>query len=249
MGDFLDFRRINIGHFFLPGHHGKVPVLENNRIHAWSAKYSDLDAYYENLLSQLSRDEREKTSRFRKPEDARRFVIRHGILRLVLSDYTHFEPSMLPLVISERGKPSMDPSGDFSELSFSLSHTGEFFVIGITKKYDIGIDTIKMDNHYPFQDIGDYLFTAGERRLIVGAEPNQRYRLFTRIWALKEALLKATGGSVQMMSDTDVSKILQDSRVHDIYSIPCLETPCRFFIHECDWGHGYHGAIAVNLGK
>ncbi len=249
IGDLLDFRTISIGQFFLPEPRGKVPVLENDRVHVWSAEYSDLDACYESLSAQISPFEREKFSGFRKPGDARRFVIRHGILRLVLSDYTHFEPSLLPLVISETGKPGMDPESDFSELSFSLSHTEDFFVIGITKKCDIGIDIIKMDNHYPFQDTADYLFTAGEKRLITGAGTDQRYRLFIRIWALKEALLKATGGSVRMMNETDISELIQESYGEGVYSIPCHDVPYRFFIHECDWGHDHHCAIAVNLDK
>jgi 4'-phosphopantetheinyl transferase len=249
IGALLDFRTISTGQFFLPEFHGKVPVLENDRVHAWSAKYSDLDAYYENLSAQISRDEREKASRFKKPGDARRFVIRHGILRLVLSDYTHSQPSLIPLVISETGKPGMDPGGDFSELSFSLSHTEDFFVIGITKKYDIGIDIIKMDNQYPFLDTADYLFTEGEKALIEGAEANQQYRYFFRIWAMKEALLKATGGTVQMMYDMDVSKVIHDSLVHDFYTLDYQDRTGRFFIHECDWDHRHHGAFAVNVGK
>jgi 4'-phosphopantetheinyl transferase len=246
--DSLNFRAISIGQKFLPEHPLHTPEIESDIIHIWSAEFSDLDAYYENLFALTSRDEREKSYTFRKAEDARRFVIRHGILRLLLSYYTLCEPVLLPLVISEHGKPGMDTEGKFFELSFSLSHTAEVFIIGITKKLDIGIDIVKTNPRTPFSEIERYLFTPGERRWIERTILEQRSLQFFRIWSLKEALLKATGSDVTMTKEADVSGIITDTFLNGFYTIHLGKTDIRFFIHECSCDHGHHCTIAVNLG-
>jgi phosphopantetheinyl transferase len=91
-----------------------------------------------------------------------------------------------------------------------------------------------------------YLFSPQEREIV---EENGMPRImFYRIWALKEALLKVVGGTVQMMSDIDVSGVINDSLVHDYYSLSCHDAPYWFFIQECGCGHEHHCAVVVNLG-
>lgn len=243
--DSLNFRAISIGQKFLPEHPLLIPEIESDIIHIWSAEFSDLEVYYENLFALTSKDEREKSCTFRKAEDARRFVIRHGILRLLLSYYTRCEPVLLPLAISEHGKPWMNTEGKFFELSFSLSHTAEVFVIGITKKFDIGIDIVTINPRTPFSEIEQYLFTPGERKWIEQTILEQRTLRFFRIWSLKEALLKATGSEVTMMNEADVSGIISDTFMNGFYTLHLGKTDIRFFIYEFDCDSRHHCVLAI----
>jgi 4'-phosphopantetheinyl transferase len=218
-------------------------------IHIWSARYIDLDPCYHALSPLLTRSERETADTFRQPSDARCSELRYGLLRIILGEFTGFEPGELVIIKSETGKPSLVLPLGYPVVSFSTSHTKEMVAIGITKNNNIGIDIVKMDRRYPFQDTAEYLFSDEEKALIEGTEPNQRYMQFFRIWALKEALLKATGGTVQMMSDLDVSGVIHNSFVHDFCSITCQDVQCQFFIHEFGCGPEHHCAIAVNLAK
>jgi phosphopantetheine--protein transferase-like protein len=245
--DVLEIHTLMIGKQYFPESAVDTSVPEKDIIHIWSATYTDLAVHYDMLLLQLSRNEQEKASSFKKPDDARCFVIRQGCLRLILEYYTGCEPAMIPLVTSKNGKPGMDLKSNFSELSFSLSHTGEMFVIGIRKKYGIGIDIVKMDCLYPFRDAAAYLFNEQEKALVSGSEPAQQYKQFFRIWALKEAILKATGGSALMMKDTDVSGAINNQVVQDFFEIRCQKKPRRFFIQEYGCGIGHHCVIAVNM--
>jgi 4'-phosphopantetheinyl transferase len=223
--------------------------IQYGSIQIWFARYIDLDPYYHALSQLLTRSERETADTFRQTSDARCTELRYGLLRIILEEFTGFEPGELVIIKSENGKPSLALPRGYPVVSFSTSNTKEMVAIGITKNNNIGIDIVKMDRRYPFQDTAEYLFTDEEKALIAGTEPNQRYRQFFRIWALKEALLKATGGTVQMMSDMDVSGVIKNSFVHDFCSITYQDTQCQFFIHECGCDHGHHCAIAVNLGK
>ena len=218
-------------------------------IHIWSARYIDLDSCYPALSPLLTKSERETADTFREPADARCSELRYGLLRIILGEFTGFEPRELVIIKSENGKPSLVLPRGYPVVSFSTSHTKERVAIGIIKNNNIGIDIVKMDRRYPFQDTAEYLFSDKEKALIEGTEPNQQYRQFFRIWALKEALLKASGGTVQMMSDLDVSGVIHNSFVHDFCSITCQDVQCQFFIHEFGCGPEHHCAIAVNLAK
>ena len=74
--------------------------------------------------------------------------------------------------------------------------------IGFTRQWDIGIDLIKPDPQYPFREVMNSFFSPQEHEIV--EESGMPHIMFYRIWALKRALLKAVGGTVQMMSNTDV---------------------------------------------
>ena len=101
-----------------------------------------------------------------------------------------------------RGKPGLDPHSDFHDLSFSLSHADQVVSVGIVRNHSIGIDLVKTDPGYPFNDITEYLFTPTEKECIERIAPERRYLLFFGIWALKEAVVKATGDGVRLMNGT-----------------------------------------------
>ena len=41
--------------------------------------------------------------------------------------------------------------------------------------------------------------------------PDLRYLMFFRIWALKEAIVKATGDGIRLMNSTDVMSAIEDT--------------------------------------
>jgi phosphopantetheinyl transferase len=58
-----------------------------------------------------------------------------------------------------------------------------------------------------------------EKEFIRGTGPGQRYQVFFRIWVLREAIIKATGNGIRMMSTSDVISILE---VSCPYGLPTL---------------------------
>jgi phosphopantetheinyl transferase (holo-ACP synthase) len=224
---------------------GIAHELEDGAVHIWSADYGDLHQGYDTLSLVISRDEQKKASKFKKPGDARRWILRHGYLRLVLSSYVGSDPVLLPLVTGNYGKPSLDPKSEVPQISFSLSHTQEMVVLAISKKYDIGIDIVKPDNRYPFQGTTAYLFNTEERAVITKKQPDLQYRQFFRVWALKEALLKASGNDVRMMREADISGIMTDTLLNGIYTVNLGVKDQKCFIRESGCGADHHCALAA----
>jgi 4'-phosphopantetheinyl transferase len=223
------------------------PVLENDSLHIWSVRYSDLRSDFSFVSEFLSKRERDKSSRFSDPADSRRYVLRHGMMRYILGEYTGSEPELLPLVEDMNGKPGLDPKSEFREFSFSLSHTNQIVSLGVMKNYRIGIDIVKTDPGYPIYEICDYLFTSAEKEFMRGIEPAQRNQMFFRIWALKEAIVKATGEGIRMMHKTDVTPVVGSTGNASLYMLIINGIPQDFFIFPFSPYQEYIGAAAICL--
>jgi 4'-phosphopantetheinyl transferase len=225
-----------------------LPELEKNSIHVWSARYEDLEPLFRILSDIISPEEQETASTFRKSANAKKYVIRRGIVRSILAQYTRHTPEKIVFITGENGKPELFPDTDSVELSFNLSHSSERVLIGVTKKRRIGVDIVQMDPSYRFQDTAEYLMTPAEKVFLERTEPAQRYQVFFRIWAAKEAIIKATGGTLTQMGTTDLSEIIEDILYSPDYSMHCLDTHPPFFLWQFMDGSGHLGAIAVDTG-
>lgn len=245
--DSLDFRAVGIGQGDTIQESGCTPFLQKNTIHIWSARYVDLDRHYQVLSSVITPKEHKKAFTFRKSADTRRYILRHGMVRTILSNYTHHEPELLRLLTNKNGKPELDPQCGYSDVSFNLSHTSDMVLIGVARMHRIGVDVVKMDPHYPYDTIAGYMFTPAEKAFMQSTEPDLRCQIFFRIWALKEALLKATGGTVMMMKDTDVSEIMQETFPSCCCAMKPQNIRSGFFIYRFDSGHRHHSVIAAGV--
>ena len=136
----------------------------------------------------LSVPEREKASRFRFDADARRFVLGRLAIRRLLAEIGGLAPRSLQIAIDELGKPTCP---QLPALSFNLSHSGDFVLIGLSPQQPIGVDVEAHVTPFP-ADIAP-LLGQQEDELIARAPAEQAARLFYTFWTVKEAALKALG--------------------------------------------------------
>jgi 4'-phosphopantetheinyl transferase len=226
-------------------HAERIPDLENNTIHVWTARFSDLDHFYRIFSNFLSRTEQKKASTFRKPADARRYILRHGMVRFILGNYILSSPARVPLVTGRNGKPELDLQPPDQKITFNVSHTDEMVSIGVMKKIEIGIDIVKIDPRCPIQEIAEYLFCPHEIRYLEGTRPDLRRNIFFTIWAMKEAVIKATGEGLQIIQDTDVMNRVLNPRPELYRSDKTSTIPKDFVIFPFIPAAGYRGAVAV----
>jgi 4'-phosphopantetheinyl transferase len=115
------------------------------------------------------------------------------------------------------------------------------------KKFNMGIDIVKIDPRCPIQEIADYLFCPQEIQYLQGTQPDRKQEIFFALWAMKEAVIKATGEGLPAMRDTDVISIVQDPR-HGRYRVDNTTSLSKdFFIFPFVPAEGYRGAVAVCL--
>lgn len=93
------------------------------------------------------------------------------------------------------GKPIIKKPND-SNLDISISHSGNYLVVGICDSGKIGVD-IEFLKDIDFQIFRNYLSASEEEYINSGKQVTQKLENFYEIWTRKEACLKALGIGLQ----------------------------------------------------
>jgi phosphopantetheine--protein transferase-like protein len=88
------------------------------------------------------------------------------------------------------GKPYFDPPNG---ITFSGAHCSQAALLGVAKNRVIGVDIEKVDARRFKEKIVKTYFTKDENDLLASLTFNLRVQKFFRLWASKEAVIKATG--------------------------------------------------------
>jgi len=141
---------------------------------------------------QLSAGEAERAEGIRTARDRSRFVTSRLWLRRLLADRLAVSPEVIVYGASVLGKPEL-VSPPRSDLQFSLSRSGVWCVCAIAAARPVGVDVEECAGRPDLGRTERRFFSDGERASLAGLSGADRLRGFYRIWARKEAVLKAAG--------------------------------------------------------
>ena len=148
----------------------------------------DVDVWLVSLDSEgnniLSPHEQERAARFRFETDRRRWTRARSALRVILADCTGIPAPEVRFVIGKYGKPALENGGG---IEFSVSHSGEWAMVAVTRGVPVGVDIERIREG---TDMAALLARLGERDL-----PDTAQDLF-RAWTRREAMTKALGGAL-----------------------------------------------------
>lgn len=173
-------------------------------------------------FSTLTKNQIANLSNFLSPEELTRaqtfkhkqhdFVATRALVRKVLTHYTGIPSVSLEFARRDQGKPYLANS----PIYFNLSHSGNFAVLAVTTLGEIGIDieTIRPRN---FLAIAERYYHADEFKQLLATPEAEREPLFFKIWTLKEAFFKATGGGIS----TGLDKVVFSFRNSTITATFC----------------------------
>ncbi|MCY3601296.1 MAG: 4'-phosphopantetheinyl transferase superfamily protein [Gemmatimonadetes bacterium] len=150
-------------------------------------------------LALLSPDERARAERLVSAKARARFRRARIALRRLLSEYLGVAPDELTLEYGEHGKPRLlsargdDGARDAPPFHFNLSHSGGLALCAVGQLGEIGVDIERIRPlSYPGALARDHL-SPEEWRLRSDWDTAAARPEFFRIWARKEAILKAAG--------------------------------------------------------
>ncbi|MEA2954317.1 MAG: 4-phosphopantetheinyl transferase [Alphaproteobacteria bacterium] len=150
----------------------------------------------------LSAQERERAARFRFERDRRRYILRHGKLRELLSDYLNCAPSRLRFTYNPFGKPSV-AGGD---LRFNVSHSHGTALFVFARGVEVGCDIERRDPRFVCDQIPERFFSALEVQTLRSLPASSQTQAFFNCWTRKEAYIKARGYGLSLPLDSfDVS--------------------------------------------
>lgn len=111
-------------------------------------------------------------------------------LREILAPYANVGPGSLRFETGPQGKPFLP---DHPTLRFNLSHSARWWTCAVARDREVGVDVEDLDRRVDVDRIGVRLFAPAELDALGAMEMTIRRRAFFRIWAQREAVVKALG--------------------------------------------------------
>lgn len=196
----------------------------------------------DDLLPLLSLNEIKRAGKFAYDSDRRQYIITRAMLKRILEVYLQKGIEKIDFHYDTHGKPFLPVHPN---LQFNCSHTSHAFAIGITQKYNIGIDIEHKDRLVDISKLKKLLFSENELEQFESIPDVYRQQAFIHCWTKKEALLKATGsGLTRPMNEFSLSGSKKETmRFDTVY--PGLKNP-KWFVKNFHLPGAIVGALATN---
>jgi 4'-phosphopantetheinyl transferase len=165
-------------------------------VRVWFADLTALSVHKAAMRDLLSDDEVERADRFMMERLTDRFILRRGLLRLLLGRCTGRDPAGLVFDYGTHGKPSL-PGGP----AFNLSDSEDSLAIAVAAEGRIGVDIERLRPIESADGIADRFFHGTERAALGALGAVQRDEGFLLAWTRKEAFIKAAGVGLSMPLD------------------------------------------------
>jgi 4'-phosphopantetheinyl transferase len=163
-----------------------------SEIHVWKVALTGAETAAARFEPLLSSQEKQRGGRFCFDHLRSRYILTHGALRVILSDYCGRSPEGLRFNAGRYGKPFLaDPSD--SGLEFNLSHCDDLALVAVTTGGSVGVDVEKVRSLQSLDIVLDRYFSVEERNFIYTAPKSEQTRAFFTLWTRREAAAKAFG--------------------------------------------------------
>ncbi len=209
--------------------------LKPQEVHIWLA---DLNIGSKELAKRknlLNIQELERADRLQQNQHKHRFIAARGQLKILLSRYLDLQPQKMELAYSDFGKPYL---AYHPNLQFNLAHSHDLAIYAFTINQAIGVDIEYIRERAPM-DVAKRYFNVQEIDDLNQLPEQDRISAFFRLWARKEAILKAIGKGLRVpLSSFNVS-------AHDQTEQITLENE-TWILHSLTIHPHYQAAVASN---
>ncbi len=189
--------------------------IEPETVHIWKINLAENFSHLEKLRQILSIEEIQKSEAFHFANDRQNYTVSHGFLRLILAKYLERKPESLCFDPNEFGKPFLKDS----PLKFNLSHSGEFALIGVAEKREVGVDIELVRENVNYHELAAQFFSKKETDFFISLPQSDRKQVFFRIWSRKESFVKARGCglSANLQSFDVLSSATAENQLFTVY--------------------------------
>lgn len=163
-----------------------------NKIYIWIEKIPSWINRTNTFQSFLSQEEKGRIEKLFFERDKQQYLISHGLMRIVLSQYSGIKPGDLKFKMNKYGKPKLVNKG-CEELNFNISHSKEYFSMAISNYCDLGIDIEFKSEISEIDDVINNFFSDREIEAFKSIDQEIKLEAFFACWTRKEAFIKAQG--------------------------------------------------------
>ena len=216
---------------------GDARAIAAGEIHLWRVDLTLPGERIAALRACLTEPERRRAIRLRATGREAECIAARGCLRRLLAAYLDTDAADLTFVPAPGGKPALasNPS-----LRFSFSDSGGRALVAVTRDREIGVDVERIRERELRAGLMERVMSPAERAAAERCAPPEALHLFYRLWARKEAVLKAAGVGLRMRP-ARVDVLDTDSPVA-VPSGDAGETAWR--VRDVDAGEQWAAAVA-----
>jgi 4'-phosphopantetheinyl transferase len=162
-------------------------------VQVWLVPDQRSPAALADLLSVLDAEERLRADACRTADARRRFVVAHGALRRIVARRLGAPAGEIRWRRGPHGKPEL--TGRWTGTQVNLSHSDAVGMVAVTASRRVGVDVQRVLPRMDARAMANRYFPPEEARFVLAAaDADDRAERFARLWARKEALVKAHGG-------------------------------------------------------
>jgi 4'-phosphopantetheinyl transferase len=202
----------------------------------------------------LDDEERRRADRLLFEHQRRRFVVAHGAARVILGRLLGVPPARLCWERGAHGKPelAMPAATRVGVLPrVSLSHSGELAVLAVSAVRPVGVDIQRLRDDLDAVAMSARYFTGREASFVAAAErPAGQLDRFARLWARKEACVKATGGRLMQGMALPVHPAVRGpGRARGVLVSGTADgLPGPYLVRDIPAPQGFRAAVALEGG-
>jgi 4'-phosphopantetheinyl transferase len=161
----------------------------------WFFRSDEPDTAVADLAALLDDGEIGRAEQIRRDVDRRRFVVAHGVARVLVGRHLGVPAGQLRWRRGPHGKPEL--CGAWTGAQVNLSHSGDLNAVAITASRRVGVDVQQLVQHLDAAALASRFFPPGEARYVSSTtDPAARAVRFARLWTRKEACVKAVGATL-----------------------------------------------------
>jgi len=220
-----------------------LPWEWTEEVQVWCARIdADTDAV-ERANRQLSRNERDRASRFRLPSPRVTFVLSRAVLRTLLAHFCGCSPQEVEFAYGKQGKPYL--ASPIPAIRFNVSHSGNIAAFAFAANDELGVD---VEQHRPMTDmeqIAHRFFSPGECQDLLRIPEGERVAAFFDGWVRKEAFIKALGQGLSIPLDSFRVSLTPGQPAALLTVDGEVEASAAWSITEFSPEEGYSGAVAL----
>lgn len=149
--------------------------------------YQEAESHKEFFKQLLSSEEHIQAEKYHLSNPQKNFIVRRGLLKLLLGKLLNIEPVTVEIHYSPSGKPCCPP------LHFNYSDSNDYLVFAFSKHHPLGIDIEFMDGQFDYSSIIREIFSSAELEIFHALSPDEKQKTFFDLWTAKEAYLKYNG--------------------------------------------------------
>lgn len=196
-------------------------------------------------VATLSDAERARAAQFATDALRHRWLHGHVAVRRILASVLGVAPGAIAYGAGASGKPFVaSPAG--TGLEFNYSDSADLALLAVTTAGPVGVDVEALRPVPEFEAITARFFSAEERTALLALPEAERRGAFHRVWARKEAYIKAVGdGLGHGLHRFAVTHERGDARF--VHLDGSREAAAGWTLAEVEVASGYEGAVAIRL--